>query len=92
MHIELDCREMTDKQTTHAYLKQMLQLPEYYGNNLDALYDVLTDRAESTELVLKHWQCLHEQLGGYGVSLMETMRQASEENPKLEVTLAEDYS
>ena len=55
---------------------------------LDALYDVLTERGEQTELVLKNWRALSEQLGGYGISLLETLRQASEENPHLEVTLA----
>ena len=92
MVIELDCRKMTDKQATHAYLKRMLRLPEYYGSNLDALYDVLTERGEQTELVLIHWRELGAQLGGYGASLLETLREASEENPALEVTLAEDYS
>ena len=91
MRIELDCRCMTDKQTAHSYLKQMLSLPDYYGRNLDALYDVLTERGEETELVVYHWQELNSLLGGYGISLLETLRVASEENPKLEVTLASFY-
>ena len=90
MRVELDCRKMTDKQAAHAYLKQELSFPEYYGNNLDALYDVLTELGEQTELVLKNWHALTEQLGGYGVSLLETLREASEENPNLEVTLASE--
>ena len=90
MIIELDCREMTDKPALHAYLKEKLALPEYYGKNLDALYDVLTERGEQTELVLKHWHALTEQLGGYGISFLETLREASEENPCLEVTLTSD--
>lgn len=88
MRMELDCRQMTDKQAAHAYLKQELSFPEYYGNNLDALFDVLTERSQQTELVLKNWRELSAQLGSYGVSLLETLRQASEENPDLEVTLA----
>ena len=64
MRVELDCRKMTDKQAAHAYLKQELSFPEYYGNNLDALYDVLTELGEQTELVLKNWHALTEQLGG----------------------------
>lgn len=91
MRIELDCRQMTDKQAAHAYLKQALSFPEYYGNNLDALYDVLTDRTEPTELVLIHWRLLGSQMGSYGVSLLETLREASEENPNLEVTLSDSY-
>lgn len=31
-----------EKELAHAYVKEMLHLPEYYGKNLDALYDCLT--------------------------------------------------
>lgn len=91
MRMELDCRQMTDKQAAHAYLKKELSFPEYYGNNLDALFDVLTDRAEPTELVLIHWRLLGSQMGSYGVSLLDTLREASEENPNLEVTLSDSH-
>ena len=37
MVVELDCREMTDRITAHQYLKEKLDLPDHYGNNLDAL-------------------------------------------------------
>ena len=30
-------------QHRYDYLKEMLEFPEYYGKNLDALYDCLTD-------------------------------------------------
>ena len=62
MRIELDCRQMADKQAVHAYLKQALSLPEYYGNNLDALFDILTEYEEPVELVLTHWHLLSKWL------------------------------
>ena len=92
MRIELDCRQMADKQAVHAYLKQALSLPEYYGNNLDALFDILTEYEEPVELVLTYWHLLSDRLGSYGAALLETLRDASEENPALEVTLAEDHN
>ena len=51
MIIDLDCREMTDKPALHAYLKEKLALPEYYGKNLDALHDCLTD-LENVEITI----------------------------------------
>lgn len=39
---------MTSKKKIHEYLKLKMDLPEYYGNNLDALYDSLTDICEPT--------------------------------------------
>jgi ribonuclease inhibitor len=90
MRVELDCRKMTDKQATHAYLKQELRFPDYYGNNLDALYDLMTDREEETVLVLGHWRQLGALLGDYGISLLETLREASEAHPKVEIILKEE--
>ncbi len=48
--IILDVACMTLKSETHRYLKEKLGFPEYYGGNLDALYDCLTEMAP-TEIV-----------------------------------------
>lgn len=34
--------KLTDKNVLHQILKQELNLPDYYGENLDALWDCLT--------------------------------------------------
>ena len=49
----LDANEMTTKENAHAYLKEQLELPEYYGMNLDALHDCLTDM-ENVEIEFIH--------------------------------------
>lgn len=90
MRVELDCRKMTDRKAAHAYLKQALALPDYYGNNLDALYDLMTDREEETVLVLGYWRQLGALLGDYGISLLETLREASEAHAKVEIILKEE--
>ena len=41
--ITLDGNILADAAKVHDYLKEMLHFPEYYGNNLDALHDCLTD-------------------------------------------------
>lgn len=89
MRLELDCRKMTDRQAAHTYLKEVLALPDYYGENLDALYDLLTEREEETVLVLGHWRQLSVLLGDYGISLLETLREASEAHPLVEIVLKE---
>jgi ribonuclease inhibitor len=71
-------------------LKQELRFPDYYGNNLDALYDLMTDREEETVLVLGYWRQLGALLGDYGISLLETLREASEAHPKVEIILKEE--
>lgn len=48
MKYVLDAKCMQERKEAHAYLKKELNLPDYYGNNLDALYDCLTDMDRPT--------------------------------------------
>lgn len=87
MQVFIDGRKMTDKATLHAYLKEQCKFPEYYGNNLDALYDVLTDRTEPLEICLEYATELKEKLCGYGEAFIETLEDAAAscENFKFEM-------
>ena len=49
--IILDGNILADAAQAHDYLKEMLEFPEYYGKNLDALYDCLTD-LEDVEITI----------------------------------------
>ncbi|MBO5228579.1 MAG: barstar family protein [Lachnospiraceae bacterium] len=39
----LDATCMQERKSAHEYLKKVLNLPDYYGGNLDALYDCVYD-------------------------------------------------
>ena len=43
MEVRLDGRYLEEPDAAHVYLAEKLDLPEYYGGNLDALYDCLTE-------------------------------------------------
>lgn len=60
MKYVLDASKMTDKAISHAYLKEVLNLPEYYGNNLDALHDCLEEMTD-VEIVVEN----EEDAGNY---------------------------
>ena len=47
----LDGNILADAAQAHDYLKEMLEFPEYYGKNLDALHDCLTD-LENVEITI----------------------------------------
>ncbi len=85
MAIILDGKAMTDRVAAHSHLAQRLELPEYYGRNLDALYDVLMEL--TGEIVLEAPAAVIEQLGRYGEALLATMQEAAETNPGLTITI-----
>ena len=87
MAIILDGKAMTDRPAAHRHLAERLDLPTYYGRNLDALYDMLTEIGEDTELILEDPAAVEAQLGKYGGALLSTMQEAAEENPHLIITL-----
>lgn len=49
--VELIASQLTDKNILHDVLIRELELPEWYGRNLDALHDCLT-QLQDVELVL----------------------------------------
>ena len=85
MTVYLDGRQMTSRTALHDHLQRVLNLPDHYGRNLDALYDLLTERAEPTTLVLEHWPPAAEALGRYGTAFLKTLRDASEKNETLKL-------
>ena len=87
MTVVLDGKAMVDRVSAHSHLVERLELPTYYGRNLDALYDVLTEIGEETEIILTDPAAVAEQMGKYGEALLATMQEAAEENPRLIVTL-----
>ena len=87
MTVILDGKAMVDRVAAHSHLAERLELPTWYGRNLDALYDVLTEISDDTEIVLENPAAVAEQLGKYGEALLSTMQEAAESNPHLTITL-----
>ena len=46
MEVYIDFLEIGDYEDFYAQLKEKLTLPEHFGNNLDALFDVITGELE----------------------------------------------
>lgn len=83
MEVILDCRRFTDRDAAHTCLKEQLGLPDYYGRNLDALYDCLMELSHC-RILLRGPEALSA-LGEYGAALLETLSDAARDNPTLEL-------
>ena len=67
-----------DKESLHAALQHSLSFPNYYGANLDALYDCLTELEEDTHLIFQNMPPLP--------GFRETLEEASSDNPHFTVS------
>ena len=48
----LDGKEMTGRKKMHSYLKEHLSFPDYYGNNMDAFWDCMTERRPGDVVII----------------------------------------
>lgn len=87
--LRLNARRMDTKERAHDHLKERLLLPEWYGNNLDALSDCLGAIAEPTRVIVRFAPILEQAMEGYGAKTLDTLRRAAEENPNLRLELRE---
>ncbi|MGN1147982.1 MAG: barstar family protein [Lachnospiraceae bacterium] len=83
MEYTLDCREMTGRKEAHDYIAEQLSFPAYYGQNLDALYDCLTDMPVS-HITLTNIESLQD-MGWYGTAILGAFEDAMADNPRLTV-------
>lgn len=85
--ITLNGRKFTGKAAAYRYLKRRLSLPGYFGNNLDALHDCLTENGTPRELIIKNPDKISYYLGEYGESMIQVFLDSAEENRALTVTM-----
>ena len=85
--LTLNARRMTSREQAHAHLKERLRLPDWYGNNLDALNDCLGEICAPTQIIVRFAPMLEQNLGDYGIKIIRVLEQAAQENINLKVTL-----
>ena len=83
----LDGKNMTTRKDAHDEIARVLELPEYYGRNLDALWDMLTTTTGTA--VLTGVAGMLNALGSYGCKLLKTFYDAAEENSRFDFRVAE---
>ena len=90
MAIMLDGKAMIDRPAAHTHLAQRLDLPAYYGRNLDALYDLLSVCPEQISVTVIHTDLLLEHLGRYGKSVIRTLQDVSRDNSQITLSIFDE--
>ena len=90
LEIILDGALMTDRQAVHDLLTEKFAFPDYYGRNLDALYDLLSTYSGEVNVTLIHESQMYESLGNYGKSLVSTLRDAAAANINLMLSISDE--
>ena len=88
--IMLDGRKMTGKKHAFEYLKKELGLPEYTGNNLDALDDSLSE-ISGVHVRMFHPDALLFSLGAYGVKILMVLNYHSRSRADFRFSLVNQF-
>ena len=73
MEFTIDCSEIHDAKAFHNALSQTLNFPDWYGHNLDALYDCLTELETPVHLILINWDPNTDFAAGFESVLTDAM-------------------
>ena len=76
----LDGTRIQTRAQLHDALQSLLELPAWYGRNLDALFDCLSTCSEQVELTMQGRLALRVYLGSYAEKLERVLKRAAEEN------------
>lgn len=83
MKIELEGLKIVDEDSLHRELGLKLNLPEYYGHNLDALWDCLTSWVDlPINIVWKNHDVSQKNLGNYFDKVIKLFLEIHEEDDR----------
>ena len=69
----------------HDYLVELFDLPEYYGRNLDALYDCLSEM-EDTQIIIMNL----DEMNSFSLSVIGVLDEVAEEYHNLKISYEYD--
>ena len=76
----LSGKNIADRAALHTSIASQLDFPQYYGRNLDALYDLLSTVSEPTCIVIDDDKTLSDNLGDYYEKLLRVLEDAQAAN------------
>ncbi len=75
----LDGKDMKTRERAYRVIERTLCFPDYFGHNLDALADCLSELPRETAIVFVNTRILSVRLGNYAVKILSCFRKAAGE-------------
>ena len=79
----IDCSRIHSSEDLHRIFREVLAFPAWYGNNLDALHDCLTEITGRVRLL--DWESAEARLGDYGKKAKRAIATAALHNTELDL-------
>ena len=79
----IDCNRIHTREDLHRIFREVLSFPDWYGNNLDALHDCLTEITGKVRLL--DWETAEVRLGDYGKKAKKAIAAAALHNAELDL-------
>ena len=87
MKLTIHCEHIKTNEGLHELLALLFDFPSYYGKNLDALYDCLSERTDDITLQLDDVSMLQASLGKYADAFCAVCQRVAVENPNFQFLL-----
>lgn len=89
--VQLDGRQLATKELLYPYIKRKFTLPDYFGNNLDALWDVLSTASKELEIHVIYSDDLLFELGAYGKAVLKLFLDLGENNSNITIEIKNNF-
>ncbi len=86
----LNGKLVKDREMLHRILADLPGFPDWYGKNLDALHDCLTDIQEDVWIRVENKNDLTLHLGNYAAAFLKVLAASAEENSKIHYVVEPD--
>ena len=81
----VDLSGVSDRKGLHDRIQEALPMPEYYGRNLDAFYDVINEYGGSWKILFRGCEEVRETMPAYLSALARLCMDAEAENAGLSI-------
>ncbi len=75
----LDGKDMTSRETAYRVIERNMGFPDWFGHNLDALYDALSELPRDTAVVFVNTDAMKRKLGKYADKILACFRDSAGE-------------